>query len=302
MAIGRTIAQVAAGPIASAVNKLLADEPIVWTIKNVDTDEEPISGQFGPIDLTENVGSEWVEHTSLNRTNPITQYLRGTPDTITFGAFFFANHEGPPTDVVSGIAAAATFSVESFVASDDTSPGDKIAKLKEWVKKDDSLGRPPYVSFEYGDGNINLARGRMSLGEIRYFRFPKKDGGIRGVQCAITIRAVEEFSLEPKPFPLTRYHRAKEGDYYEMLAYREYGDPKLGDVIRRLHPDKQVIAEGDVIMLPSAGAIKREVIEPKSTTFKNSFGTKDTPQRNLRNETFERTNQPYFSVLVPIGL
>jgi len=302
MSLSRSIGQVASGAIAGVINDLLSNDPSVWVIKNLDFDEDPVVGQFGPENLSEEVGSNFVEFVSLGQTQPIVQFTNGKPDVISFDAFFFALHEGPPESITGVVTAAASFSVESFVADDDTTPADRIAKLKEWSKYNDDLKRPPHVSFIHGDGSVSLDRGYLQLGAIRYFDPPKASGGIRGVRCAITIRSAPEFSLEAKFNPWTRYHNAKEGDYYEMLAYQEYRAPLLGDVIRRLHPEKQVISEGEIIMLPSVGAISKEVITQKSITFKGGFGAKETDQRTLRETAFTRNSSNYISGIVPTGL
>ena len=83
-----------------------------------------------------------------------------------------------------------------------------------------------------------------------------------------------------------------------MLCWREYRKPILGDVIRKRHPQHAQIITGDVIKLPSIEAIQATPIVPSSVALSTAFGRKDTPQRALRIEWFDRRNDKYVSHIV----
>ena len=299
------VALLAAGPAAGLINQLFAKPKVVWHMKNLDDGSE-LEGQFAPIGPIEEVGSVYAERTSLNRQNAILQYLYGSTPTYSFTARFYAMHSG------------------------DTAPQDKIALLKSWTQRWAHIGRPPRVALVVGnqvpldeaviDGPISIAyvddalpEGGPSLGGavgaitgLIGGALPETGGaaagGVRGADCSITLRKYTKYEITDKPEPSTRYHRAKTGDYYELLAWREYSSPLLGDVIRKEHPDKQTLTEGDVVKLPSLGAIRGEIVKPTSIALQKSIGAKDTPQRRLRQDEFERHDVTYVSAIVPEGL
>lgn len=302
------IALVAAGPAAGYINQLFAKPKVVWHLKNLDTGED-LEGQFAPIGPTKEVGSVYAEHSTLNRQHAIMQYIRGLTDTYSFTARFYALH------------------------SADTNPEVSIAALEKWSKRDARWGRPPRVAVTVGN-QVPLPEavieGPLS---IAYVDDPLPDagiagvagavgrvvgaagavvgaigaavgggGGVRGADCSITLRAYTKYDLSYKEEPSTRYHRAQTGDYYELLAYREYKAPLLGDIIRKDHPDKQTLTEGDVVKLPSIGAIKGETVKPTSLALEKSIGAKDTVQRRLRQSEFERHDVTHTSAIIPEGL
>lgn len=278
MALGPTdIALVAAGPLTGLINQLFAKRQVVWHLKNLDSGEE-LEGQFAPIGPTETVGAVYAEHTSLNRQNAIIQYLRGTTPTYSFTARFYALH------------------------STDTKPEEDIATLKSWTKRQADLGRPPRVTVTVGN-QVPLPEAVIEEPlSVAYVDDALPEGAIRGADCTINLRNYHKFSLDTSPEPSTRYHRSRTGDYYELLAWYEYANPLLGDVVRKEHPDKQTLSEGDVVRLPSLGAIKGTTVKPTSTALQKSIGTKDTAQRRLRQSEFERHDRSYVSAIVPEGL
>lgn len=304
------VALVAAGPVAGLVNDMFAKPKVVWHMKNLDWPHEELEGQFAPIGPTEEVGAVYVERTTLNRQNAIMQYIRGLTDTYSFTARFYALH------------------------SADTTPEEKIATLKSWTRRDPGLMRPPRVAITIGN-QVPLPEavidGPLS---ISYVEDPLPDtevaeaagavggiigagavvsavggivssgpgGGVRGADCTINLRAYNKYDLTYKEEPSTRYHRARSGDYYELLAHREYGSPLLGDIVRKDHPDKQTLTEGDVVKLPSIGAIRGQTVKPTSIALQKSTGSKDTPQRRLRQSEFDRHDETYTSTVIPEGL
>jgi len=239
---------------------------------------EELEGQFAPIGPAETVGAVYAEHTSLNRQNAIIQYLRGTTPTYSFTARFYALH------------------------STDTKPEEDIATLKSWTKRQADLGRPPRVTITVGN-QVPLPEAVIEEPlSVAYVDDALPEGAVRGADITVNLRNYHKFSLDTSPEPSTRYHRSRTGDYYELLAWWEYANPLLGDVVRKEHPDKQTLTEGDVVKLPSLGAIKGTTVKPTSTALQKSIGAKDTAQRRLRQSEFERHDRTYVSAVIPEGL
>lgn len=244
----------------------------VWNLINYDT-VETITGQFHPEGLTQNVGSAYSEKFALNREHPVVQFLHGEVETVTFRGRFHA------TTVVEDVV-------------------EILEKLKSWARRDDSLERPPVLGFWAGDSLWGyLVECTMGLSNIAFDR-PTLVGGLRHVTFQVNLREYKSYSIEAGTVGNTRYHRARAFDYYESLALLEYGDPMVGDVIRKLHPEKPNIQVGDVIELPTASKLRKTKTEPTSIPFQNGFGRKASPQRTLRLETFEARNRTKVSFVV----
>jgi hypothetical protein len=69
----------------------------------------------------------------------------------------------------------------------------------------------------------------------------------------------------------------------------------LGDVIRKRNPSQPLVTPGSTIPLPSVEAVRNVKVEPKSLQLATAYGKKDTPQRTLRIDIFNRRNVSYTS-------
>jgi hypothetical protein len=280
MGIVRDVAQVGLGAFNEFFNSLGSRKVHRFTLKNLDTQEE-LEGQFGPVDPKEIPGnSTYAEHTSLNRDKPILMFTHGGADSFSFGAFWFAKSE------------------------DDDTPFKKITVLKKWGRRDDFLARPPIVAFWVGsEGDLTFGPAVISsIGEISYYDPPKHGGGIRGVATTVTLREYTQWQIESEPPPETRYHHARQGDYLELIAWQEYRNPMLGDVVRRRNPSIVQLQVGDVVPLPSAEALRTSRIRPTSIPFLNTQSSKSSPQKDLRQSSFTRYDRTYVSGVIPSGL
>ena len=281
------IALIAAGPLSGVLNPDMSREEvaeykpkdtktIVWNLRNLD-ERADISGQFPAEDPVLNLSNTYGQHTSLNRQNPIVQFLHGDADTFSFTARFYAIHGG------------------------DRTPTKMIATLESWRLRDATLARPPRVAFTFGNIIPFPEAVITSISNISYSE-PKPDGDIREVSCQVNLLRYTKFSLDNTPEPETRYYRAKQGDYYEMLAWLEYSAPLLGDALRKDHPEKSLLQEADIVRLPSYGAIRGTTITTTSIPLWRSYTTKDTAQRRLRQDEFERHDRDFTSGVIPAGL
>lgn len=278
--IVKDLALVAAGPLAGIFNALAARKVHRWTLTNMDTGEV-LEGQFAPVDAKEVPGnSEYAEHSSLGRDRPIMQYVKGSADAFSYGVHFFAMSE------------------------QDETPATKIKLLKKWARRDSYLGRPPIVSFNLGE-NAQLQFWPAviaSVGEIAYFDPPKYHGGVQAVTATVTLRGYTPYTVESTPAPETRYHHSKQGDYYELIAYQEYGDPGLGDVVRARNPEKATLATGDIVPLPSAEALRTSSRKPRSIPFTSTISSQDSIQKTNKREAFDRHAGNYFSPTIKTNI
>lgn len=232
-----------------------------WFLENLDGGQT-LQGQFSPTPTTENVSANWAQHTALNRGNAILQFVNGNNDTLSFQGRFFR-------EVVA-----------------DSNPKEKLDLLKSWARIDASVRRPPVVHFYVGDGHVQMNAVITGISNIVYGR-PTALGSLRDVTFQVDLLRFEPFSLDDEGVTDTRYARAKDRDYHEMLAYQEYGNPLLGDYIRKLHPKQQTLTDGDIVKLPSIEGVRTQRVTQTSIPLKTGFGRRDTPQRSLRLYFFE---------------
>ena len=257
----------------SILSSLISDDT-VWSLRNLDSGDT-LKGQFAPEDLNENLSTNYAQHKGFNREHSIIQFVNGNNDTASFRSQFYKLH------------------------SLDESPKKKLDKLKSWIKMDKKLRRPPILQISVGDGYFEQTCVITGISDVSYGR-ADRFGGLRSVSFGLTLLQFTPYSLSDEEETDTRYHRVKDGEYYELLAYREYNNPLLGDVIRKNHPSLQLLASGNTVALPAINGIKSKKIEQTSTTLKTAFGRKDTSQRQLRILFLERNSGSYVShVLQP---
>lgn len=261
---------------AAAVNLVAALIPDfrVWHIKNTDTGET-LDGQFEATDLTKTVGSNWSRQSSIGRQHPISQFLNGEADRISFKARFFRR------DTTAQVK-------------------DDIDLLTSWVKRDLIAQRPPICLFWVGDGSVYMTCVIEGVSNIVYDTLTF-GGGVRGATMQVNLVQYTEFKFLTAPAPETRYAHAEQGAYHELLAVAEYGNPMLGVIIRQRSPTQQTIETGEIVKLPSLEAIQRIKIEPQSSVLRTVTTKASTPQRLLRDEVYERLNRSYVSHVVPRG-
>lgn len=236
-----------------------------WHLRNEETGET-LEGQFPPVGLTLEVANNWAQHTALGRRNPITQFLNSKADTLTFMGMFYGDH-----------------SLTHFKVRE------RIDLLISWARIIPDLGRPPVVTFWLGNEHVEQQSVIDSISGITYGE-PTITGEIRQVTFTLNLLQYVEFDLNESEATDTRYHRARDRDYYEMLTWREYKNALLGDVIRKLHPTKPTLTPNTIVKLPSIAGVRTSKVEPKSIALQTAIGRKDTPQKALRTEMFDRRN------------
>lgn len=239
-----------------------------WFLGNVDTGEQ-YQGQFPAEEVAHEVGATYGDVHSLNRQSAITQFLHGNIETLSLPTRLYAE-----------------------TAIDNL--WDSLKMLLSWVKRDESLQRPPVLLFWIGDATVSMTCLLESVSGITYHSF-RDDGSPRDVSFTLNLREFVDYLPFETGAGETRYHRARLHDYYEWLTQREYGDPMLGVVIRDRHPTKGALSVGDVVKLPDVDNLRTVRAEPTSIAMKTSFGRRETDQRNLRLEVLDRLNTTYYS-------
>lgn len=247
--------------------------PSAWYMQNTEKPTEMIVGQFPAEGVTEKLENKYSVHSALNRQNPIIQFISGSADEVSFKAKFRPQH--------------------SF----DKKPQQNLSKLKEWMKMDKAKKRPPVVSFWIGDKHLNISQCFVKNLSNEYER-PTGIGQLREVNVTVELIRYKPFTMSVTKALETRYHRAHIRDYYEMLCFREYGDPLLGDVIRKRHPNQPYLYLAATVKLPSIEAIRKESVEPKSVVLNSAFGNRATPQRMAVLEMLDKRNKTYVSHLL----
>jgi hypothetical protein len=239
----------------------------VWFLMNRDTTEE-LQGQFVAENVSETIGATYADRFALNAQNPITQFVHGNVDTVSFRGRFFLTSE---------------------LEGKENDPAVSLTLLKSWVRRDEKLKRPPMLMFWVADSHLGFQY--CTIRQItNEYQPPTRSGALRDVSFNIELQKYEPWTLEIVEPPETRYHRSRQSDYYEMVSLREYGSPLIGDVIRKRHPEKPFVQIGNIIKLPSSDAIAKEVIEPTSIPLYQAFTRKDTATKRRREEVVEAHN------------
>ena len=244
-----------------------------WYLYNLDTDDK-IEGQFPPEDTVQELSAAYAEESPLNRQHPIKQFLHGNSERVSFRGRLFA------------------YTMDQSLVR-------PLRMLQSWTKRDKDLFRPPILHFWVGDSTLKIEQCVLeAISNIVYHDF-RKDGSPRDISFTINLSEFVPFELIVEEGGDTRYHRARDRDYYEWLAQREYGDPMLGAAIRNDHPTQPLLEAGDVVKLPSASNMRKIVVKTQSLALRTAYGRKSTPQRDLRVAAFDRLNRVHYSHVVP---
>lgn len=211
-----------------------------------------ITGQFTPQQVSQNISSNIVEAGGLSRASPIIQWVGGQIRTFTFQARLFSLH---------------TF--------DDTAER-KLEQLEFLMRPSTNLKRPPLVNFYWGNAiPLGFPCFIESLGGVTYDEI-RQDRTIRGVTLNITLKKFTQFRIEQVPTTQTErtpIHIVKDGETYEMIALRRYGDPLLGVLLRQRNDRFPMRKKGpkaiadlqssEEVKLFSVTEMKREDVRPQ---------------------------------------
>lgn len=223
-----------------------------WHLHNTDTGQT-ISGQFEAKDLKHTAGSRYNTHYVMGRSHPITQFISGELEVVSFLGTTYAEHI-----LQNGVEV----------------PG----KLHDWAQVNIQLGRPPILEFWVGDGFLSI---QCLLEPVEHAFYELREfGRSRGAVSRISLRRYDAYDLAQVSFD-TRYHRVGQFDYYEMLAWREYGNPMFGVFLAQDHRTVESFQIGTVVRLPSAPSFRRRRVSFVSEQFSGLDQPGDSPQHKL---------------------
>ncbi len=213
-----------------------------WTLLSLDTFDELV-GQY-PLQNTQEAQSAHYESVfSMNRQEPITQWIHGVAQVWTFGTM-----------------------LRQLDSSDDIEA--RVRWLQDSVRKDDKLGRPPLYVWNWGTEEVSCFI--TSIGGVSWDMAPNGPLGpsLRQVTFNITLQKYVPYDIEvtdPGAPPRdTFFKNAQVGATYERMAQERYGDPLWGDHIRRRHPALPYPVAGSVIALTDAENLVDADLEPES--------------------------------------
>ena len=251
-----------------------------WSIVGDDVGYEDLqfSGQFPAQNYSERGGNANLgESTTLNKSEPNYQWLYGDGEIVSFRARLFA--------------------LNSF-----KNIKQQIETLKSFKKRKSDLKRPPKFLFSYGT-EIQFT---CFIRQIDYeYDELRNDGSIRGAIVNITLQKLDDTLIGTEsastslasqvkfvagvvgasagitgqiknkikiPFfsvhTLDKTIKAKDGDTFESIAQKQYGNAILGDLLRNTQPDKVNLKAGDDIILLDPIEINEIAVTQRSVPLK----------------------------------
>jgi len=208
-----------------------------------------VTGQF-PIEEIDlgSIGGTFADITSVNQAHPITQWVRGNLENITFEATLRAMDE-------------------------DDEIGPAWETMQKFARRDSDLLRQPVCEFAYGS-DIAMTCFVDSISNIRA-GYLRPDGSLRDIKFTVTLRryvpSVQRSTDPSEPESLSRFRYAKTGDSYESIAFDEYNQAIFGEILRRFHRYRPDLTEGDVVhVLPLNYVLKRRKIRPQASQLNTS--------------------------------
>jgi hypothetical protein len=184
----------------------------LWKIVSEDGSIE-IEGQFVSSNIQHDMSANLGKLTGLGRRYPLVSFLNGEVEVIRFQALVWQTH------------------VWSTVESE-------IEKFKDLLKPNTSTGLTPRCRFFHGTLEIPCLV--KSIGGIKY-REPNVLGDLKSAEFSMELWRHEDTAFAVTSASggetETKYVLAKQGEIFETIARREYGDAMLGINLRKLHKE-----------------------------------------------------------------
>lgn len=186
---------------------------------------------------------------------PVIQWIRGTSDEVTFKSIIWHHNELMGLPVEGEDSRNKTHDAMKKVLG-------KLLALKNPL---DVVARPPICIFVWTAWNIRcLVENISGISPIIIDR----DGIPLGYRFSITLKRYFAYSTEDSygtatysngqnQSGLTRFVSVNDGDTYELIADREYGDPMVGVALRRLHYRDPFPTFGKTVKVPSVDWTRR---------------------------------------------
>lgn len=264
---------------AANITPKASPEAKVWFLEGIDEGfKTRFQGQYIAQGMEESIGAVLGETTSVGKDKPNFQWLHGEGEDFNFTARIYAN--------------------DSFV-----NIRQQIELLKSFARRVKELKRSPRALFTTGTeiGFTCFVRGvKILYDELR------DDGSLRGCVCQISLQKIEDTITENAATSLRsqvkftfgevkagaalfaqsakglinipggslhtigRRFQVKQGDTFESIAAKEYGNPLFGDILRRAQPQKEPITPSSEIILVDRADILTMTVTQQSVALKNS--------------------------------
>lgn len=242
--------------------------PVDWEIKNLDTKTKLIPPYPVMEDgLSVSIGGILAEQPRFGFQDPITQWVGGKTRVVTFRSMLYAVDTS-----------------ETIVA--------KFKQIEKLAVKDKTLGRGPICIFTLGSGSLFSETVLVESVDVDVPPI-RPDGEPRQIIVSFVLKRYKPFSLtqiDPTKSAKESYFlvaTAAEATY-EAIAKRFYGNPLLGDRLRKRHPRFPLRPEvGKRVKIPAKSIIVRETVEP---TFPALNLTNDEAVARFE-ETLDERNQ-----------
>lgn len=245
---------------------------VTWSLVSLDKGTKLV-GQFEPQNLTESVGGVWASESTIGLDQPILQFIRGEQETISCDVKLWAKHNGfdKRRGPIGALATALDNAVDNAAVS-TALHGDNIAetrdKIRDLCRRDPDLGRPHIYLFSVGE-EFSQQVVVKSVGGIRYDAMRPEDGSLRSVLFHLEMLRYVEYDTTSllQTVSESLIIPVRDGDDYETIAWRLYGDARLGEVLRRRNPDKRKLVIGDLIHIPPINKVRAELSQTSSSLF-----------------------------------
>jgi len=189
----------------------------LWTLYSKDA-QVFIDGQYILPSVTHDKSVRLSSISGLGRENPIVAFLSGEVEKISFQALIMSTHYWDDVE-------------------------DRVRDLFKLVTPLEDTGVLPRCSFWHGNGPVGANLDGFpclvkSIGGIEYSE-PKYDGNLKRVTFNIELWRFEDTAYDLTSASgaerETKYLYARTGDYFEIIAAREYGNALLGVNLRKIH-------------------------------------------------------------------
>jgi len=259
--------------------------PVNWRIKNLDSGEiiepqYPIDEQQG---MAVTFGSQLAQQGRFGFEDPIIQFIQGKTKTYTFETVLYNEFSLQDTALMFGdiqggeafpvTAGGAKFAGDSKAVQNANEARrafkKRLDQFETISKKDPKLGRPPICQLLYGARESYSATVLVQDGDQQVVSL-QNDGTPREVRISLVLVRYVPFSqsqIDPsKPAKESFYLIASAAEQsYEAIARRFYGQPLLGDRLRKRHAGSPLAPQvGDRVKIPDRSIVLQEIVDPEA--------------------------------------
>lgn len=219
--------------------------PVNWSLRDLDHGFT-LQPQFPLLDPGVRIpgGADVAVINRFGMQDPITHFIAGKLKSFSFETEIYARHSGEKALVE-----------------------DLLRKFETVSTKDNALGRIPICVFTLGNRYSETVLVQDANQQVLS---TQDDGTPRHVIIEVTLVKYVPFTVQAidvtKPVKESFYLVASEAEQsYEAIARRFYGDPLLGDRLRKRHPQAPMVPEvGQTVHVPPRSVMLKEVVRPEA--------------------------------------